>query len=261
MSGALLIVCILILPLFQGCTTTGSSVIAATGTIIGVEVSQNQTTQTPMAVLGYKRAEIAYVPTNRGTPDTTKTGNDESGADKTANKSGLPSMGAGAKDSANVVMELRYVGIFDMGSASGIYQRLAVGDKAVSQPGASLMFAKDGTGKIDSTAVEAISVAQKNLFAQVSSADWKKAVEAAGERAKVRREKIAVIVNNVKKDAEESSIDSGKLGTLVGNANLNQTDPLMKIMLKLKNTADLQAFLDEPGEKFVDTLYKKATEQ
>ena len=49
----------------------GTSVVAATGTTIGVELSQSQTSQAPTAVLGYKRAELAYVPTNRGCPEKT----------------------------------------------------------------------------------------------------------------------------------------------------------------------------------------------
>jgi hypothetical protein len=146
-----------------------------------------------------------------------------------------------------------------MGSASGIYQRLAVGDIAVTQPGASLMFAKDGGGNLDSTAVAALSAAQGNLFAQVSPADWKKAVEAAGERAKERRAKIDIIVNKVKSDTEESSVDSGKLDSLVGEAGLDKTNVFVKMLSKFKKTGDLREFLDEPGEAFVDKLFQAAT--
>lgn len=56
-------------------------------------------------------------------------------------------------------MELRYGGIFDLGSTSGIYQRLAVGDIAVRQPGAALMFGRDASGEVSSD----VAVALQNL--------------------------------------------------------------------------------------------------
>src|SRR5215813_12918913 len=77
----------------QGCTPQqGYSVLAATGTVIGVEIAQNPATQVPEAKLGYNRGELAFVPTNRG-----------AGANGT-------STNAGAKDAANVLMEIRYGG-------------------------------------------------------------------------------------------------------------------------------------------------------
>ncbi len=123
----------------HGCTAQqGYSVLTFTGTVIGVEVSQNPATQVPQAKLGYNRAELAFVPTNRdagATAGTTKTG---------------------AKDTANVLMELRYGGIFDLGASSGIYQRLAVGDIAVQQPGAAAMFLKNPEGNVDPQALAAL---------------------------------------------------------------------------------------------------------
>ena len=116
--------------LLQGCTNKGYSVLASTATSIGVEISQNPATQFPQGKLGYNRAELAFVPTNRnGGPEAGGAGN-------------------GAEDSANVIMELRYGGIFDWGPTSGIYQRLAVGTEAVQQPGAAFMFAKDAAGDL-----------------------------------------------------------------------------------------------------------------
>lgn len=125
----------------QGCESNRHMVLAATGTNIGVEISQNPATQSPQAKLGYQRMELAIVPTNRSSLDTASTGN---------------SLQNGAKDLADVVMEIRYGGIFDMGPSSGIYQRLAVGRTAVTQPGASFMFAKDSDGKLDSATVSAV---------------------------------------------------------------------------------------------------------
>jgi hypothetical protein len=127
-----------------GCAQQGYSVVAMTGTVIGVDIAQNPATQTPHAKLGYNRGELAFVPTNR--QETSSAGQGGQGS----NNNG------GAKDSANVLMELRYGGIFDTGATSGIYQRLAVGKEAVQQPGASLMFGKDAEGKIDANAKAAL---------------------------------------------------------------------------------------------------------
>ena len=50
----------------SGCQTSDHFVIASTGTVIGIEVSQNPANQKPQAKLGYNRSELAIVPTNRG---------------------------------------------------------------------------------------------------------------------------------------------------------------------------------------------------
>lgn len=121
-----------------GCAKNRQAVIAVTGTNIGVEISQNPANQTPQAKLGYQRTEIAIVPTNRSgdvKPDPA---------------------GGGAKDVADVLMELKYSNIFSF-SGAGIYQRLAVGETAVQQ--SVLMFARDERGKIDEKTAAAI----KNL--------------------------------------------------------------------------------------------------
>jgi hypothetical protein len=135
----------------EGCNSYNHQVIAATGTSIGVEVSQNPATQVPQAKLGYQRAELAMVPTNRSAEKTTTTGN---------------SMGEGAKDHGEVIMELRYGGIFDTGKSSGIYQRLAVGKVAVTQPGAAFMFAKDDEGALSPHTADAlVRVTESSAFA------------------------------------------------------------------------------------------------
>lgn len=121
--------------LLTGCTTQGYSVIASTATTIGLGVSQQPTSGMIDATLGYKRAEVAFVPTNRNAGENAGEVNGKNGS--------------GAKDSANVIMELRYSDLFSSGEKSGIYQRLAVGETAVSQDGATLMFARDSNGNID----------------------------------------------------------------------------------------------------------------
>jgi hypothetical protein len=106
-----------------------------------VEISQNPANQSPQAKLGYQRGEVAIVPSNRS-------GNVEP-------TSGTSTIGGGASDVADVLMELRYANIFSFNNA-GIYQRLAVGKTAVSQPGAALMFAKDQKGNLDPETAAAI---------------------------------------------------------------------------------------------------------
>lgn len=128
-----------VLFLLQGCAKQGYSVIASTGTVIGVEISQNQTTQSPQAKLGYNRAEFAFVPTNRN-----------SGVDAGTTKEG-------ARDTANVIMELKYAGIFDLGTASGIYQRLAVGDIAVTTVSADIMMLKNADGTYSAEGIKALN--------------------------------------------------------------------------------------------------------
>jgi hypothetical protein len=116
------------------CSHTRQALITSTATNIGVEIAQNPTTETPHAKLGYQRVEVAIVPTNRSAME--EPGN----------------VGKGAADHGEVLMELRYSGIFDWGPSNGIYQRLAVGEKAVQQAGAALMFARDNGGNLDAEA-------------------------------------------------------------------------------------------------------------
>lgn len=96
-------------------------VVSGTSTVLGVQIAENPATQLYSAKFGYARSEVALVPTN----------------------------------GPAVIMELRYSGIFSR--SGGIYQRLAVGNAAVMQPGATLMFAKDVDGNISSNAVQAIT--------------------------------------------------------------------------------------------------------
>lgn len=106
-------------------------VIASTGTMIGIEISQKPDTQTPQFKLGYNRAELAIVPTDRNTCAT----------DSRAGTSRVECEGSGkASDVPDVLMELRYKGETKNGVDTGIYQRLAIGKNAVEQPGASLLF-------------------------------------------------------------------------------------------------------------------------
>ncbi len=141
-----LVVGVTLLMTATGCKTSNHYVIAATGTVIGVEIAQDPKTQVPTAKLGYNRGELALVPTGR--PRCVQKDDDSLDCGPSGGK---------ASDSANVVMELRYGGIFDTGASSGIYQRLAVGSDAVKQPGASLMFIKNADGNVDPNAAMALA--------------------------------------------------------------------------------------------------------
>lgn len=107
-----------------GCKT--NSVVTTTQTGLGVSISENPATQLYEARLGYFRNEFAYVPGNTNDPTS------------------IP----------DVMMEIRMENMFRGGL---VYQRLAVGKTAVTQPGASLMFARDADGNLNSNVVEAVT--------------------------------------------------------------------------------------------------------
>ena len=112
--------------LLCGCSAIKDHIIVNTATVLGISASQNQTTGLYEARLGYFRNEFAFVPGNTNAPES------------------IP----------DVMMELRMENIFKGGF---VYQRLAVGKNAVSQPGAMIMFAKDANGLLSSNAVDAIT--------------------------------------------------------------------------------------------------------
>lgn len=142
---ATLVIGLILLSVFAGCATGRHNVIAATGTSIGLEIAQNPSSQMYQAKLGYHRAELAIVPSNRSSGHT----ND-------------PSIGGGAADTTDVVMELNYANIFSL-KQSGIYQRLAVGKTAVSQPGAAFMFAKGKDGTLDPQIADSVAKAVQTV--------------------------------------------------------------------------------------------------
>ncbi|MHB8067596.1 MAG: hypothetical protein ACYDIC_06810 [Desulfobaccales bacterium] len=119
----------------SGCQTP-PSVIAVTGTMFGVEVSQNPATQLPQAKIGYNRAEFAMVNKNGGGPSS----QGQAGQSGKAGQTG--------QDVPNVLMEFGYGGT----NANSIYQRLAVGEHAVQQDGAAAMFLKDSNGNLSPAA-------------------------------------------------------------------------------------------------------------
>ncbi len=117
-----------------GCVHNENQVVAGSGTLIGLQIGQAPADTTPQLKFGYSRAEIAFVPTNRGAGE--KTG--------------------GAQDTTDVLMELNYSRGGTRDAIGGIYQRLAVGRTAVQQGGAAVMFAKKPDGSIDENAAKAV---------------------------------------------------------------------------------------------------------
>jgi hypothetical protein len=128
-----------------GCAADKENVLAVTGTVIGVQIHQKDTDKTPELKVGYARTEFAYVPTDKRSDTNASSGS--------------------AAKSANVLMEINANGNVGLGTAyqGGIYQRLAVGEIAVSQPGAAVMMAKNQDGQIDPSAAVAVANATKNI--------------------------------------------------------------------------------------------------
>jgi len=167
-------------------------VVASTATTIGVELSPGQGTQGISGVLGYRRAEFAYVPTNRRnevSPDGKPLPGSGAGVSTAYVNNG------GARDSANVVMELQYGGIFTPDGR--IYQRLAVGEIAVRENSAAVLFAKDSAGNLVPDALAA----------------------AAGMEAASARGKASLVIDCV--SAAGGAIDNAKLKKLIAAASLD----------------------------------------
>lgn len=116
---------VLLVATVTSCTNL-HSVIATTQTGLGVSVSENPSTQLYELRFGFFRNEFTFVPGDTNHPGT------------------VP----------DVLMELRYENIIKGGS---LYQRLAVGSTAVSQPGATLLFAKDANGMVSTNVAAAIT--------------------------------------------------------------------------------------------------------
>lgn len=137
----------------SGCAEQGYAVIATTATNIGLEISQHPATNAPQFKLGYNRAEYALVPSNRPS-------NERTPAD------GRP---AGAAETADALMELRYGGGAGTQIDTSIYQRLAVGETAVRQPGATLLFARRPDGDVSAGAAQFAAAAESAIATKRTS--------------------------------------------------------------------------------------------
>jgi len=188
-----------------GCSEQRHAVIAVTGTNIGLELSANPASQMPQGKLGYNRAELAIVPTNRS-------------SEKAAG-----GQGNGAADIADVLMELRFSEFFS--ANAGIYQRLAVGPNAVSQAGAALMFARDNDGNLPNGAA-------REIAALYSVADTAPAVRA-------QKAKLATFYRTKADSGQKTTILSElkKLGYASWDdfSDGRPKEPTMEQMTQLKN--------------------------
>lgn len=138
--------------LTAGCRTGSSDVLAHTSTLIGVDISQSTSTQAPKIKAGYAREELAVVPTNR-----------RNSAGKNGTNQLEQNYKNGAKDSANVLMEIHAAGMIEsLTFGADIYQRLAVGDIAVRQPGAAFLLARKSNGDLPTEEAKAVRDAVKN---------------------------------------------------------------------------------------------------
>ncbi len=183
--------------IMTGCEQIPNQVVASTGTIIGLDLSLNPATQMPQGKLGYNRAELAIVPTNRGVCYKKK---DSSGWECTNNYKN------GAVDSAEVLMELYYKDVFSR--KSSIYQRLAVGKIAVQQAGAAFMFARDPEGKVDPATAGALaaSLNAKALALKQVTAVGKIAILIAENKKMSESKLIALFKCNGYSDADANRI-------------------------------------------------------
>ena len=200
----------------SACKGRDHYVVASTGTVVGVELSQNAASQTPQGKLGYNRAEVAIVPTNRGTCTSNSSGTQTCTA----------STGAGATDAADVLMELKYGGIFDFSASSGIYQRLAVGGIAVKQPGASLMFAKGADGELNPAAAIQVNDA-------IRSANLTEEQVRQGRQAfALQSYKIEIIVSAVQDPNDTQKIQKDKWKAIVKEASTDDSVGRLKPQLE-----------------------------
>ncbi len=121
--------------LVSSCQTAPDAIVTVTGTVIGIEGSQSPASSSPSATIGYKRAEYAYVPIrirNCAPEETNCT--------------------VTTFETPNVLTELYFKSLLQ----TQLYQRLAIGETAVGQGGAAIIFARGPDGKVDENAVEVL---------------------------------------------------------------------------------------------------------
>jgi len=142
-----------VLVLIAGCSTP-HTVIVNTGTVLGISVAENPTTTMYEAKLGYARAEFASVP--------------------------ISTNSLGTLVVPDVLVELRMENMFKGGL---VYQRLAVGENAVKQPGAALMFAKNAEGEVSPAALAAIqNIPSPDAIAVSNAVPLAKAYQASDKK-------------------------------------------------------------------------------
>jgi hypothetical protein len=152
MNGIRVTTLLLALGALAGCQTGArTAIVASTGTVLGIEASQSPVSSSPQATIGFKRAEFTYVPVTPIAPAEPKEvcGTTGEGAAMCIN---VPNVEYAAP---NVLTELYYETVL----SNRLYQRMAVGDIAVKQGGAALIFAKGPDGELDAAATDALKAA------------------------------------------------------------------------------------------------------
>ena len=112
--------------LMAGCAAP-NCIVTTAQSVLGISVAENPATQLYEARAGVVLNQIAVVPCSTN--------------------------GTGTLIVPDVIQEFRVQNLFAGGM---VYQRLAVGANAVNQPGASVMFAKDGSGTLGTNSIETV---------------------------------------------------------------------------------------------------------
>lgn len=115
----------IIAALFMGGCTTQNYIVTSAQSVLGISVSENPATQLYEARAGVVVSQVAFAPCSTN----------------------------GMGFVPDVIQEFRVNNLFAGGL---VYQRLAIGSDAVSQPGASLMFARDANGTLSTNAWDAV---------------------------------------------------------------------------------------------------------
>lgn len=150
MNNVLRFACFGLAFLMVGCGAKQHMIVASSSTVIGLDVSQSPDGKGVQSAFGYKRQELAIVPTDRA-----ENGSPESVDDQQRR---------GAGNTGNVVMELAYGSQGDT-SRPAIHQRLAVGSKAVASLASIAVFFRKPDGNVDVTALDKAASAAKALEA------------------------------------------------------------------------------------------------
>ncbi len=178
----------LLLGVYTSCKSQ-TCVVTATATGIGLRASYDQKTQMPLGELGYIHSAVAIVPTDRQ-------------ADGEAVKES-----ATAANSTDVINEISFNNFFSFWNENGIYERIAVGKNAVSQPGAVALFAKNNSGNMDANSVKALEAIYQIKSQPVQKLDLKlKLAQLVGKD--IAKQQIAV-------DTVSSLVPNKKIQTWV----------------------------------------------
>lgn len=182
-----------------GCKSQ-TCVVTATATGIGLRASYDEKTQMPLGELGYIHTAVAIVPTNRqadGEPIN-------------------PNSAGGAQDTADVINEISFNNFFSFWNENGIYERVAVGKNACSQPGAVALFAKDSSGKVDPRVIEALNAVKNVPGASQPELDIKTQIAKLTQDDAGKTKLIAAMKSVTGKDLSYKDFTDGKfdVGTL-----------------------------------------------